>query len=427
MKYSFWWDTGYDEYKQIQSKLDTDITCNWLVVGGGLSGLHAALTLVEQNQTDIVLIESFECGRGTTGASTGFVMPDAETSLSDLVSHFGKKSGEYLWNFVQEGCDLIYNTSQDNKLNTDIEKQDTYYIALAGKEKDIQEEYNSLQAAKKTSTIFTQPELQTKLGSDHIMSAVSYPNTYAMNPLVYAHELKLWLIKKGVTIYEYTTASEILNTYATANEHTIKFTKSIVTINKPRRETSLLSNKISGVQSSACVSRMLTKDELTKVFPDAAKKMVYDSRDFYLYWRLTSDNRIILGQDSLLTLLSPNASKNKLPVQQAIKQLYDLIPSLNGLEFEYYWSEIIDGTYDLIPLIYTSGNVTYSGGNVGLPWAARTGKETVLVALGLTSINFLLSKKRVPYSMLGQNKYIKLAQYAIAYELSQYIPNNQTN
>lgn len=418
MDYYFWWDQGYDKYQSIQPRLEKSIQCQWCIVGGGLSGLHAALELVNQGEKDIVLIDQFECGRGTTGASTGFVMPDAEEGLAELIHSFGDEQGLWLWDYVQQGCDLIATTG--NKLGADIEMEDTLYIALQGKERDIEEEFSALQKTDRQVNLLQGKELDAALSAYKVTQAIQYGKTCAINPLHYAHFLKMHLLKKGVTVFEYTSADIVAPGKITTKLGTIHAKNIIVTVNKPQESITPLAKKIGGVQSSAAVSRPLSKREVLDIFPDNQRKMVYDSRDFYLYWRLTSDDRIILGKDSILTLLSPYASKRLAPVTQAIKSFRYHFPDLAHVEFEHYWSEIIDGSFDLIPIIHREGMVTYSGGNVGLPWAARTGQESALVALG-AKIRDILSTKRSPYQMYGSNPFIKMAQYAAYYQISKVL------
>jgi gamma-glutamylputrescine oxidase len=422
MKYDFFWDVGYDDYAIKCVKLGEDISTKWLVVGGGLSGLFAALELFEKGEQDIVIVEGFECGRGTTGASTGFVMPDTETGYAGLVSHFGERGGTWLWNYVKEGCDIIWDTAQRLGLKTDIEEQTSLYVGVKGKEKDIEEEQEYLSKIDKELEVYDQSGLSNIVGNTGIHNAISYGGTYAMDPLLYAHELKRYLLENGVTIYEHTTIDKVEDQTAYTKDHKIFFDKAIVTVNKPKANVTKLANRVYGVQSSASVSRILTKEEITNLFPDGVRKMVYDSRDFYLYFRLTRDNRIILGQDSMSTLLLPKASKNTAPVLAAQKELSRLFNVPKDLEYEYYWSEIIDGTYDLVPLISRSGNIIYSGGNVGLPWASRTGVESARVAMG-GNIPRELSVNRVPYTMLGENSYAKMAQYVLYYQLAKWNKN----
>ena len=420
MEYYFWWDKGYDEYKVIQPTLEKDISCKFLVVGGGISGLHAALELTNQGVKNIVLIEKWECGRGTTGASTGFLMPGEEAMLTDLLEHYGKVDGQYLWNFVQRGVDLMASTAKENQLDVDLREQPNVSIATSQTQsKTIQEEHKALTEAGFQPEKWDQTQIASHLGTTLVQSATMYGNTYGINPLKYAHALKLLLIQKGVKIFENTVLESISQTEAIANTKKITFEHAIVAINKPSPTLSSVGDKVAGAQSSAVVSEVLNQEQITSLFPDGQSYMVWDTAEFYLYFRLTADNRIIMGKDNILTLLSPTASQNTIPANAAINNFKKLFPQLLSLEFPYYWSEIIDGTYDLIPLIKTEGNIVSSGGNVGLPWASNIGALSALVCLGKTEIPAIFSVSRVPSTLHFQNKYLRMAEYSLYFGLAE--------
>jgi glycine/D-amino acid oxidase-like deaminating enzyme len=58
-------------------------------VGGGIAGLSAAQWLSEMASTlSVCLLEAETCGAGASGRSSGFITPDSELELKDLVRRF---------------------------------------------------------------------------------------------------------------------------------------------------------------------------------------------------------------------------------------------------------------------------------------------------------------------------------------------------
>jgi flavin-dependent dehydrogenase len=64
------------------------VRCDAAIVGGGIAGLHAALNLAERG-LDVAVIERDFCGAGASGRSSGFLTPDSELELQQLVRRFG--------------------------------------------------------------------------------------------------------------------------------------------------------------------------------------------------------------------------------------------------------------------------------------------------------------------------------------------------
>lgn len=69
----------------LEGRIEADV----VVVGGGMAGLAAAEWLRDQAGKEVVLLESTFCGGGATGRSSGFITPDSELQVTDLVRRFG--------------------------------------------------------------------------------------------------------------------------------------------------------------------------------------------------------------------------------------------------------------------------------------------------------------------------------------------------
>ena len=67
------------------AKLQGDLRCDVLVVGGGITGVTSALLLAEQGRK-VVLLEAGEIGSGTTGHSTGNLYVTTRPGLSSIAS-----------------------------------------------------------------------------------------------------------------------------------------------------------------------------------------------------------------------------------------------------------------------------------------------------------------------------------------------------
>ena len=85
-------DTGVSGWEAISQRgfptkaLDSDITADWLIIGGGFAGLSAARRLLQHRPEDkIVVLDARELAKGPAGRNSGFMI-DVPHNLS---------SGEY--------------------------------------------------------------------------------------------------------------------------------------------------------------------------------------------------------------------------------------------------------------------------------------------------------------------------------------------
>ena len=75
--------------------LDRDLRCDCVVVGGGFAGLHAALRLVNAGKS-VILLEKTICGGGSSGKSGGFLTPESEKDIGQLIKTYGEKKARIL-------------------------------------------------------------------------------------------------------------------------------------------------------------------------------------------------------------------------------------------------------------------------------------------------------------------------------------------
>ena len=90
--------------------LSGDIATDVLVIGGGITGVTAALLLRQQGR-DVVLLEADEIGTGTTGNSTGNLYETVSQGMREIVSRWGGEVASRVAaerraavDFVEERC-----------------------------------------------------------------------------------------------------------------------------------------------------------------------------------------------------------------------------------------------------------------------------------------------------------------------------------
>lgn len=86
MNESLWLATAYKDapFPSVQE----DLTCDVLIIGGGLSGIANAYLLAEQGK-DVILLEKNQLLHGATGNSTGKLTAQHDLIYADLVKQFG--------------------------------------------------------------------------------------------------------------------------------------------------------------------------------------------------------------------------------------------------------------------------------------------------------------------------------------------------
>jgi glycine/D-amino acid oxidase-like deaminating enzyme len=96
--------------KSNYAKLNTDISTDVLVIGGGIAGISTAYFLLTTTNKRIILVEGNKIVSGATGNNAGYVGGGfEEKSLKDLIKEFGEKAAvkgykdlEDVWGLIDE-------------------------------------------------------------------------------------------------------------------------------------------------------------------------------------------------------------------------------------------------------------------------------------------------------------------------------------
>src|SRR3989344_7528857 len=102
-----WWEKDLKD-NVICPKLSKHIKTDYLVVGGGIAGLHAALYLKNQGKK-VVLLEKSYCGGSSSGKSSGFLTPSSELGLSEMINRYGLKDAKIVWEIPVLGVEEMAN------------------------------------------------------------------------------------------------------------------------------------------------------------------------------------------------------------------------------------------------------------------------------------------------------------------------------
>ena len=150
----------------------------------------------------------------------------------------------------------------------------------------------------------------------------------------------------------------------------------IIAVDKLDSSISPLAAEIFYAQTFMSVTEPLTDQELRVLFPSGNQMQCWDSKLVYTYFRLTGDNRLLLGGGSPLTTFLPGAYNGRSVINKVIKDFKAHFPALKNLSFIQFWPGLIDTTRDLLPMIVKPPNQPYLQfilGIVGLPWATFSG------------------------------------------------------
>lgn len=205
---------------------------------------------------------------------------------------------------------------------------------------------------------------------------MDHGGTYGVNPLACLQGLKDLLIENGMQIFESTEMERLEDHTAYTHAGSVTADNIIIAVDKLTNSISPLADETFHAQTFLSVTEPLTDRERRILFPAGEQMQCWDSKLVYSYFRLTGDNRLLLGGGTPITTFLKDAYNNPGVVRRIIKDFRGHFPELNDLSFIQFWPGQIDMTRDLLPVIARPpghAHVRFILGCVGIPWATFCG------------------------------------------------------
>ena len=405
--------------------LRTTVSSEVVIVGGGIAGLTCAQVLAERG-VDVALVEQAFCGSGASGKSSGFITPDSELDLSDLVEHYGEACGQELWEFARSGVERIRETIKALAIDCDYQIQDSLFVARTKRafRKVIEVEQRTHASLGYRTTLYDRPSLQEILGSRVYHGGLRQGGMFGINSFAYCRALRDALAHKGVRIFEGTPARSLTaRGVETPNGAVAAQTVAVLT-DRELPALGLAAPAVYHVQTFLSISKPLRASEIQMIFP-GDRLMVWDSDLIYQYFRITGEGRLLLGGADLRSMYSRRESRSSVRIARKLcRYMSTHFPSFR-LEIDHLWPGLIGvspdfapvvGRHDMLPAVY------FAGAGAGLPWSAALGEYLAgKITGGRDELDEILSPRRpFPTTLRAQTVLGKAGAFMLSHGMNKY-------
>jgi gamma-glutamylputrescine oxidase len=371
----YWYDQRARPRRELPP-LSGDAKCQVVIVGGGVAGLACAQALSDQGRR-VLLLERDFCGSGASGRSSGFITPDSEMELSDLVQNRGLERARRLWEFVVAGVDDIRGNIERHKIQCDFQVQDSLFLANSPKGADrVVREHDARTRVGYESTLYDAHTIRTVLTSKECCGGVRYSGTFGINAYLYCQAMRDALCESGVTIHEQSCVTSVGEGCVTANGFTVEADHVVLCVDHSLPELGIAPSEVYHLQTFLAATAPLSDVQISSIFPET-RLMVWDSDLIYQYFRVTGDNRLLLGGSSALYTYArkehPDAPRIVRRMRAFARRKFPQAP----VAIEYFWPGLIGVSKDLLPLAgqdATRPTISFVSGATGLAWAAALGR-----------------------------------------------------
>jgi glycine/D-amino acid oxidase-like deaminating enzyme/nitrite reductase/ring-hydroxylating ferredoxin subunit len=199
---SLWSETVRElpQFPPIPNAIETDL----VVVGGGITGMTAALLLQKAGRR-VVVIEARTIGSGETSRTTAHLTEVIDARYHSLESTFGKDGARLVAESSRAALDLLEQLSTGLDSGASFERVPGYLVARSAEQHDeLKRELEALRAVGAAAEwLDSVPLFQTCSGAIKIEGQAQF------HPLKYLKRLALEFVSAGGRIFEHTRMLEI--------------------------------------------------------------------------------------------------------------------------------------------------------------------------------------------------------------------------
>jgi len=383
---NWWFTTLLVNKHKYCPPLTRDIRCDVVIVGGGFAGVCAAAQFLRKG-FKVVLIDKNIVGGSSSGRSAGFLTPDSELELHQLCRRYGNQAAREIWDAPCGAIEGLVRNIEKYDIHCGLLKQDSLFLGLGkhGYEAAKAELECRQDVGFTDQKLYDEQQLKGILGAVDYTAGIRYGGTYGINPLQCLQGFKDLLVDDGMQVFEATEMERLEGHTVYTHAGSITADQIIIAVDKLEPHISELSAECFHAQTFLSVTEPLTDQELKVLFPSGEQLQCWDSKLVYTYFRLTKDNRLLLGGGSALTTFLSDAYNNPGIIKRVIRDFYSHFPELKSVSFMQFWPGQIDTTRDLLPTIVRpkdQPHMRFIFGCVGIPWAAFTGTFAARNILG---------------------------------------------
>jgi len=341
------------------------------VIGAGFTGLSAARTLAKRG-AKVVVLESETIGWGASSRNGGMVLTGMKLGVNQLISMYGRELTQRMYAASLASMDCVEQIVGEEGIDCDFVRRGHLEVACKQKHFDdyarqaevIAREFNhSLRVVQKH-------ELSAEIGSSIYYGGMVDEVSAGCNPARYVAGLARAAVKAGAEIFEHGRV-ETIQRDSRQGELGWKLTTSrgpvwahevfVGTSGYTGRATPALQKKLIPIGSFIITTEILPEKLAHELSP--RNRMIYDSKNFLYYYRLTPDRRMLFGGRA--AFFPETAQTVRQSAEILRRGMIDVYPQLSDAKIDYVWGGTLDFAFDIMPHAGQLDGMYYAVGYAG--------------------------------------------------------------
>lgn len=341
------------------------------VIGAGFTGLSAARTLAMRG-TKVVVLEANSIGWGASSRNGGMVLTGLKLGANQLISMYGCEHARRMYAASLASIACVEQIVREENIECDFAR--CGHLEVACKQKHFDDYARQAEVIGKqfnhAMRVVPRNELHAEIGSSIYYGGMVDETSAGVNPARYVAGLANAAISSGACVVENARVEKIERQaqqgapgWRVVTSRGASWVRNVfvATSGYTGPATPALQKRIIPIGSYIIATEILSEALAREVSP--RDRMIYDSKNYLYYYRLTPDRRMLFGGRAAFFPETENSIRRSAEILR--RGMIEVYPQLRGTKVEYVWGGTLDFAFDIMPHCGEMDGIYYALGYAG--------------------------------------------------------------
>lgn len=355
------------------------------IIGGGYTGLSAALTLAKRG-VSVAVLEARTIGWGASSRNGGMVLTGLKIPMQTAIKRYGRGFARRLFQCSLDSIDTVENICNEEGINCGFAR--TGHLLAANKPKHygllVEEAEFMDKEFNHAVRLVPKGKNREEIGSDLYFGALVDEASAGVNPAQYVAGLAGAAERAGATLHARARVSRLRRSgtrFLVETERGALQAENVFVATNGYTDSATpeLRRKVMPIGSFIIATEPLYHKLAHQLSP--RNRMIFDYKHFLHYFRLSDDNRMIFGGRAAFFPETERTVRQSADILR--REMIEVFPQLRDVQVEYAWGGTLGFTFDLMPHAGEKDGIFYALGYAGhgvamATYLGKTAAEAIL-------------------------------------------------
>jgi glycine/D-amino acid oxidase-like deaminating enzyme len=341
------------------------------VIGAGFTGLSAARSLAKRG-AKVAVLDSETVGWGASSRNGGMVLTGLKLGVNKLISMYGRERTQRMYAASLATIDCVEQIVREETIDCDFSR--CGHLEVACKQKHFDDYARQAEVIDRDFNhklrVVQRHELPSEIGSTIYYCGMADEISAGCNPARYVAGLGRAVVKAGGEIFEHARVQTIERDsrqgelgwkLSTTRGWLWAHEVFVGTSGYTSAVTPTIQKKIIPIGSFIITTEVLPAPLAKELSP--RNRMIYDSKNYLYYYRLTPDRRMLFGGRA--AFFPENDQTIRRSAEILRRGMIGVYPQLRDARIEYVWGGTLDFAFDIMPHAGQLDGMYYAVGYAG--------------------------------------------------------------